>query len=65
MQGLVDSQKGGADTGDVETPTPLLLGAPFPGEAVGNIGLPLPQRKHTPYPPLPRFISIFMRVGML
>lgn len=48
MQGLVDSQeKGGADVGDVETPGPLLLGAPFPEEGIGNVGPPRPQRKDT------------------
>lgn len=46
-------------------PAPL-LGAPFPeSEGVGILGLPLPQRGDTtPHLPLPRVISIFMRVGL-
>lgn len=55
VQGLADSQeKGGADVGDVGTPSPLLPGAPFPEEeGIGNLGPPLGHRGKTPPPSTP------------
>lgn len=48
VQRLGESQKGGADIGDVGTPSPLLPGAPFPEEeGIGNLGPPQPQRADT------------------
>lgn len=47
------------------TPTPPYLGLHFPGEGVGNLGLPPPPRKDTPHVLLTRLISIFMKVVMI
>lgn len=48
VQGPVGSQKGGDDTEDVGAPTPLLLGAPFPGKGAGNLSRLLLEGRHTP-----------------